>query len=258
MEDKQPYGIIYMIRNDINGKIYFGLTTEEKGFRGRYKSGRWWEYTDNDHLRKSAKKYGKENFTVVEQFDIGYSKEELNLLEDLYICMYNTINPNFGYNKRRGGSNGKLNYTSKQKISEKTKGELNPMYGKKHTEESKQKISQELKGKYSGEKSVHYGKKHSEERRQKQSERQKVSMLGESNPMYGKKHKDETRKLFSQQRKGNTNSAKKVVCINTGEIFNSAKEAAQYFGLVHGSITRVCRGERPSIKGYKFEYVEKD
>lgn len=255
---EKPYGIIYMIKNKVNGKIYFGQTIEEKGFRGRYRNGQWWKYTSNDHLKNSADKHGHENFTVVEQFDIAYSKQELDLLEDLYICLYNTMDSNYGYNKKRGGSHGKLSESSKQKLSEKTKGELNPMYGRKHSEESKQKMSKELKGKYSGEKSVHYGKKHSEERKQKQSERQKVAMIGESNPMYGKKHKDETRELFSQQRKGNTNSTKKVRCVNTGEIFNSAKEAAQYFGLVHGSITRVCRGERPSIKGYKFEYIEKD
>ena len=255
---EKPYGIIYMIKNKVNGKIYFGQTIEEKGFRGRYRNGQWWKYTSNDHLRKSVEKHGIENFTIVEQFDVAYSKEELDLLEDLYICMYDTMNMEFGYNKKRGGSHGKLSESSKQKLSEKTKGELNPMYGRKHSEESKQKMSQELKGKYSGEKSVHYGKKHSDERKQKQSERQKIAMVGEGNPMYGKKHKEETKELFSQQRKGNMNSAKKVKCINTGEIFNSAKEVAQHFGLVQGSVTRVCRGERPSIKGYKFEYVEKD
>lgn len=255
---EKPYGIIYMIKNKVNGKIYFGQTIEEKGFRGRYRNGQWWKYTSNDHLRKSAEKHGIENFTIVEQFDVAYSKEELDLLEDLYICMYDTMNMEFGYNKKRGGSHGKLSENSKKKLSEKTKGELNPMYGKKHSEETKQKMSQELKGKYSGEKSVHYGKKYSEERRKRQSERQKVSMLGEGNPMYGKHHNDKTKELYSQQRKGNMNSAKKVKCLNTGEVFNSAKEAAQHLGLVHGSITRVCRGERPSIKGYKFEYIEKD
>ena len=255
---KEVYGIIYMIKNNVNGKIYFGQTIEKKGFRGRYKGGKWWLYTDNDHLKNSVKKHGKENFTVIEQFDIAYSKEELDALEDLYICTYGTINSQYGYNKKRGGSHGKLSDDSKKKLSDKTKGELNPMYGKQHTDESKRKMSQTLKGKYSGEKSVHYGVKHSDERKQKQSERQKIAMVGEGNPMYGKKHKDETKQLFSQQRKGNTNSAKKVKCLNTGEIFNSAKEAAEHLGLVQGSITRVCRGERPSIKGYKFEYIKKD
>lgn len=178
--EKEIYGIIYMIRNKINGKIYFGQTTREKGFNGRYTAGKWWIYTDNDHLRKSAKKYGYKNFEVNKMFDIAYSKEELDLLEDLYICVYNTLNSKYGYNKKRGGSSGKHSEETKQKqshimkkfyedMSEEKKQQLheirceinsnerNPFYGKNHTEEQKRKWSNERKGKNLGEENPNYG-----------------------------------------------------------------------------------------------------
>lgn len=37
---------------------------------------------------------------------------------------------------------------------------------------------------------------------------------------------------------------KKIECTTTGEIFNSAVEAAKHYGITVGCIRRVCRGER--------------
>lgn len=104
MNNNEIYGIIYMIKNNVNGKIYFGQTTKNKGFDERYCSGRWWQYSGNEHLVNSAKKYGEDNFVVYKQFDVAYSQDELDKLEDMYICLYNTMNPKYGYNKKRGGS----------------------------------------------------------------------------------------------------------------------------------------------------------
>ena len=69
-------------------------------------------------------------------------------------------------------------------------GEDNPMYGKHHTEETKQKLSEALKGKLAGEKNPMYGihLEFSEERRNEISDRNKRigKWVGENNPMYGK------------------------------------------------------------------------
>ena len=138
MNDNNIYGIIYMIRNNINGKIYFGQTVRDNGFDERYCSGRWWQYTGNKHLSNSAEKYGSNNFTVCKQFDVAYTKEELDALEDMYICLYNTINPKYGYNKKRGGSRGKNSEETNEKIRNNKKpqfGEDNPFYGHKHSDE---------------------------------------------------------------------------------------------------------------------------
>jgi len=55
-------------------------------------------------------------------------------------------------------------------MSQKFSGKGNPFYGKHHSEETKEKISQSRKGKTAGEKHPMYGKKHSEESLKKISE----------------------------------------------------------------------------------------
>ena len=82
---------------------------------------------------------------------------------------------------------------TKQRMSEKRKGEDNPMYGKtrNHSEETKRKMSESHKGKPSGMK----GKKSSEATKKLLSEQRK----GKKNPMYGKKriNSKETRRKMS-------------------------------------------------------------
>lgn len=138
MNNNEIYGIIYMIKNNVNGKIYFGQTIKNKGFDERYCSGRWWQYSGNEHLVNSAKKYGEDNFVVYKQFDVAYSQDELDKLEDMYICLYNTMNPKYGYNKKRGGSRGKNSEETNEKIRKNKKpqyGKDNPFYGHHHSDE---------------------------------------------------------------------------------------------------------------------------
>lgn len=52
-------------------------------------------------------------------------------------------------------------------------------------------------------------------------------------------------------RKGKT-----VRCVDTGEEFDSATIAAYELGFTATEISKCCRGELKSAKGYRFEYVE--
>ena len=146
-KQKEVYGIIYVIRNKVNNKLYIGQTTDKKGFNGRYReSGKGIEkvynhykrkkYHDksyNVHLLHSIEKYGFDAYAIDEKFDIAYSQEELNKLEYMYIEIYECRNINKGYNDRYGGNNGKLSEETKRKLSKvkkgKYKGENNPNYG---------------------------------------------------------------------------------------------------------------------------------
>lgn len=60
--------------------------------------------------------------------------------------------------------------------------------------------------------------------------------------------------------KGKTGSlshlAKKVRCIDTGEIFNSLFDAAKKIRGNSGNITMVCKGKGKTYKGFKWEYYE--
>lgn len=62
----------------------------------------------------------------------------------------------------------------RKKKSESMKGENNPFYGKKHTQETKNLISRKNKGRCSGKRNPMHG----------------VRLIGELNPMYGKKRPD--------------------------------------------------------------------
>lgn len=98
--------LIYRITNLINGKSYIGQTIYDK-FNKRYSGGRWWDTTDNILLMNSAKKYGKENFSVEILEENVSSLEILNKLEEFYAEKYNTYKPH-GYNLRYCGDNRKL------------------------------------------------------------------------------------------------------------------------------------------------------
>lgn len=59
--------------------------------------------------------------------------------------------------------------------------------------------------------------------------------------------------------KQNTNkSFKKIKCCETGEIFESQREAARKMDLHYQSINGVLKGRYRSAGGYHFEYIEKE
>lgn len=206
------YGYIYLIKNNINGKLYIGQTTQ--GFDSRYKGGLY-NATSNKHLKSSIEKYGIENFTINKEFDLAYSKDELDKLEDMYIKIYKTYDNEFGYNKKFGGSSGKLNKEALDKIS----GANHYNYGKKLSNETKRKIK-ENHARLKGEQSYWYGKKLSDEHRAKLS------------------------KNHANTKGANNGHAKKVRCITTGIIFETVTEAQQYYGIKSASnISRCCKGK---------------
>ena len=60
-------------------------------------------------------------------------------MEDLYILLYDALNPDKGYNSKRGGGNGKFSEESRKRCSvSKT--------GLKHSLESRQKRSESFRG----------------------------------------------------------------------------------------------------------------
>ena len=114
------------------------------------------------------------------------------------------------------------------------------------------------------------GKTHSEEYK----ERLRQEMTGENNPFYGKTHTEESRQKISQTLKekgrykgANNPSAKAVLCLETGEVFLTMKEACEWCGLkCTTTIIKSCKdanktaGKHP-ITGEKLHwqyYIEKN
>lgn len=169
------------------------------------------------------------------------------------------------------------------KLTNGTKGGDQPpsTKGRKHTEESKIKMSLSKKGKsipwlnngfrteshkknlsksLTGKKSEKKGKKYEEiygidvanELKNKLKKIHTGQFLGEKHPMFGKHHSEETKKKLSKfftkkviQKDLNDNIIKK---------FNSLKEASKETGISECVIKYNCQGKNKNIKNFKWEY----
>lgn len=203
---------IYVHINKINGKIYIGQTGQEN-VKDRWDSG--WGYKQCVAFNNAINKYGWNNFQHIVLID-RLTLEMANIIEEELIKKYKSTNSKYGYNIRPGGENSTLSEESKEKIrqkalgrkaSEETKqkiaiantgrskteqeiedahyrtlGELNPFYGKHHTEETKEVLSNLAKERYLDEDNPFYGKYHTNESKKKMSEAhkkyQKKNMVG--------------------------------------------------------------------------------
>lgn len=96
------YLIVYKITNNINNKVYIGITTCSLEYRwGRHVTESK-NVSNNKHLYKDMREYGIENFSV-EQIDSADDFKMLGQLERQYIKYYNSQNPQNGYNITAGG-----------------------------------------------------------------------------------------------------------------------------------------------------------
>lgn len=91
------------------------------------------------------------------------------------------------------------------------------------------------------------GKKHSIEHRKARSKWMTGKRIGEKHPMYGTKHSKETRKKISEANK------KPVICIDTGQKFNSAKEAGEFVGST--TVGDCCNGKYKTSGGYRWRWL---
>jgi len=200
---------IYLITNIENKKQYVGITkfSLEERFSQHIKRGFL--------LTEAIQKYGEQKFSInlIEEVE---SAERAYELEQYYIKQYNTKVPN-GYNLTDGGDGifgWEVSEEYRQECSERVK-QLHKdkkvgMYGKKHSEETKKKmsaaskgnthclgrmLSQETKQKI---REKHLGKVLSEETKKKISENH-YDISGKNNPMYGKKHSPETIEKIRQK-----------------------------------------------------------
>ncbi len=150
---------IYKIKNKINGKIYIGQTTQRI-------SQRWLRHCSKSNasgmcISRAIQKYGKENF-IVEEIDGANSLSELNYLETHYICKFNSLVPS-GYNLSSGGGNKRTHPDTKKKLSE-------ALIGIKRSEETKKLMSISKLGS----KNYLFGTKHSQDRKDKISSKSRL------------------------------------------------------------------------------------
>jgi group I intron endonuclease len=214
---------VYKIENALNNKMYIGQSIDVHSRWGYHIRALNNGTHYNDHLQRAWNKYGQDNFvfSVIERC----SELDLDNKEMYYISKFDTTNCECGYNLTFGGEGGVPTDEVRAKKSRALSGENNPMFGRigelnpvYGTKKTAEQIQNMIDSRWT------------DEKRHENSCR----VSGRNNPMFGK---------F-----GSLNPASRaVICIETGELFESAKLAAKWCNLKSSPmIGQVCLGYRKS------------
>ena len=236
---------IYKITNKINGKCYIGQSTKIKNRIAVHRRA-----CRNLVVSNAILKYGVENF----EFEVLIYCETnmLDYYEKLLIVKYSSTAPN-GYNIAEGGHERRIvSESTKNKQSEKMKDryscELNPFYGKRHTIETKNKISD-----------IHKGKVISDEHRKiisdsnKARTGEKSTWFGKEPPFKGRTHNESSKKMIGDAERGERNHMSIPVSIK-GVNYSCYSEAAVALGIP----TTTLRYRVKSTKDKYSEYIKID
>ncbi len=168
---------IHTITNLVNNKIYVGYASDIDGRLTTHLYELRNKKHPNSHLQSAFNKYGRDNFKFELLEECG--EKLFCALEHYWCTILNTHNRRFGYNIRPTNPNDSCNKhseESKKKLSIKARkrykeGAINPMEGRNHTQETKDKISNFYGGKLIGENNPNFGKRWSKDKKEEQSKK---------------------------------------------------------------------------------------
>ena len=222
-----------------NGKVYIGITKQKPEQRWHNGNG----YKSNKHFYSAIKKYGWDNIKHEIICQAPMSAAQAGAVEKSFIHLYDSTNPSKGYNNSTGGEYGSLGVhksaETRKKISESLKGRkqtsrqrealMNYLIGHEVSAETRRKISEAGKGMTPWNK----GKKASEESKKKNSIA--AIKLGKIPPYI---------------------KPTKVVCVETGEVFQQIKDAGEKYDICPANISAVCKHRREKAGGYHWKYAD--
>lgn len=230
---------VYVHINKINGKRYYGITSQKP--EKRWKNGKG--YKNNQYFARAIEKYGWDNFQHI-VIAKGLTEEEAKWLEIELIREWDTTNNDYGYNITKGGDDNPMNNEETKKKVSKTKK------GKPCSEEHKKNISEAMKGKPTWNK----GKTgiYTEEVKKKMSEAHR----GKPTWNKGKPCSEECRKKISESKKGK--GGKQIYCVELDMYFDTVTEASKFVGCSQSTISCVLSPNQgnKTAKGYHFIYAE--
>lgn len=233
---------IYKYTNIYNNKVYIGQT--RLSFPERAQSnGR--NYKECRKFHNAIKKYGWRAFRGEIICD-GLSLDEANELERFYIKWYNATDDAYGYNISNGGGQHEMNDETRRLISKKAKERYqdpsqNPMFGKQHSDKTKEIMSKCKLGMLN----PMYGRTWTETQKQKCGTKGKRLKLSEER--------------LAEMSKwaiglGHSN-AKRVRCIEDNYVFLSLTEAAKHYQVNPATLCGQLNGRQKTCRNKHFEYV---
>jgi len=189
---------IYTITNVRNGKMYVGQTRRANA------DVRWVEHRvalsnnrysrQNPHLQAAWDLYGGGAFEF-EVIDVARRVSDLDEREAYYIRLFNSLDPDNGYNQRHGGTAGYF-------ATEETRARMSKAgRGKAKSLEHRARISASRVGRPH----PHRPSRQSEESRALLSQLASLR-VGEKNAFFGKRHSEATRRQWSRVRTGKIRS----------------------------------------------------
>ena len=275
--EEQKY-VVYKHTNLKNGKSYIGITNNPQarwaGSGSRYKSY-------NSLFGKALEKYGWEGFSH-EILESGLTRTEATELEKYYIALFRTNIHQYGcecgYNLTAGGD-GSCGVA----CSDNTKRMISAALSSPDFE-TRTKMSNASKGRQS-----FAGHALSDEHRKRLAYGRSVANAKRGKPVYcvetdevyqssedASLHVPISSSLIRSVCRGVRESAKgyhfryaskdeciavglnlpkQVMCVDTGEVFESAKYAAQHIDVPTSYIIRCCEDSNRSTQGLRWKYI---
>ena len=220
-EKGEEVGIIYGWYNTLTDMWYIGQTINPK--RRFNVHIRLSSSNDKSYFHKALRKYKLDNWIYCVLED-NILRENLNMKEQEWIEYYDSFY--CGYNETAGGGQTIFSEEVKRKLSESRKGQLvgirNGMYGKHHSKESREKMSE--------------------------------ASRGANNPFYGKHRKESTKQKMRISNKNKSKVNKYDLNGNFICFYNSITEAMKENPKA-GHISDVCRGIRKQAAGFIWKYA---
>lgn len=245
-----------------NGKVYIGITSQDPERRWRADGS---GYRFNRRFFNAIQKYGWDNFKHEILFE-GLTKREACEKEIQLIDEHKSYQFKYGYNQSLGGEHGELTDESKQKIAGKVRELWDDPEYRRHmsevhkgqevqkgfhlTEEQKQNLSVKAKERW---KNPAYRAKMSDAAK-KRCEKYGTDVQSRNGKAVWAN--PETRRRIIEANKGNHNRAKRVLCVETGEVFPSTLAAAKSVGACREAIGQVCRHEREMSHGFHWRFAD--
>lgn len=263
-----------------SNKVYVGLT--KQSVKDRWRNGN--AYSHSVFVNNAIKKYGWENIEKVVLYD-DLTREQAMQKEIELIEWFNSTNREFGYNLSIGGESKSgvpmseetkdylrclrlgttLSEETKRKIGERELGANNPMARKvicletmkvydtltqAQKETGATKISDCCRHtkKHKSSNGLHW--EYYDEYLSEQDYKDILEWLvEEENENKHHKMSDENKKKLVDM------CSVSVVCVETGEMFNSIADACRVYNVSPSDVCYCCKGKRKTAKGFRWEYA---
>jgi len=245
MSDKIYY--VYLTTNLINNKKYIG---QHKGTLTDSYLG------SGIVLTKAIQKYGKENFnkTILEICD----EDTIDEREKYWIAYYNAVQNDDYYNQAEGGQGGD-GWKACQTYLQQHRDIAEQLY-----KENGARIQQWLDNhpdikQLNIQKMIDGSKKYYTDNPEKRAE--VIQKMNKGKEKWQQEHPDEHQAQIDKWRAaGSEANSKKIICLNTREVFSSISEGARHYNTHESNISKVLRGERQSagkhpITGEKLKWA---